>query len=544
MTNERISHYELRRPLGAGGMGEVYEAWDTSLERMVALKFLGTATAGDPAALARFEREALEAAKLNHPHIAIVYAFERTGPKPFIAMELLRGRSLRERIAAGPLPIAEALSLARDVAAALAFAHCRGTVHRDIKPENLMFDEHGALKVLDFGLARALEATRLTMTGTSLGTPAYSAPEAVRGETGPPADVFALGLVLYEMLAGRRAFQSEHPMLVVYAIANEEPTPLAEVRPDTPPAVQHLVSKLLLKDPAERPTAADAARELAGLTGVRVSSLELPAEAPSVVSTAAITMGPDTVPTAPQPRRRPWAMFVGLALLLAVGGAAALLLWTGARREQRAEATRLSGLGSAAMSERRIDEARGLFQRALTHDPGNAVALGNLGLIVLDEGNVTSAESLLTQALLHTTNSQARAGVLLNLGEISLQNHAYPAAIERYQEALAADSSYAHYYNNLAWALIQNRQPAEAASVLTRGLSRFPSEPFLLKNAGLAAFQLGDDATARQHLDRAIALDDSLGEAYALRAEVRAHAGDAPGAAADRKRAELLGQGR
>jgi Tfp pilus assembly protein PilF len=528
MENERISHYELRRPLGAGGMGEVYEAWDFSLERLVALKFLATATAADPVSLARFEREALEAAKLNHPHIAIVHAFERTGPRPFIAMELLSGKSLRSRIDEGPMPIPEALALARDVAAALAFAHGRGTVHRDIKPENLMFDEHGSLKVLDFGLARAAQATRLTMTGTSLGTPAYSAPEAVRGETGPPADVFALGLVLYEMITGRRAFPSEHPMVVMYAIANEEPVPLAELRSDVPPAVQEVVTRLIAKDPAARPTAAETARQLADLTGVLHSSLDLPTPPPPGVT--------------PTPRRR-WPLAIGVGGLLAVTGAVFLLLTANGARD-RAEAGRLSGLGSAALAERRIDDARDLFQRALDLDGHNAVALGNLGLILLNEGNVASAESLLTLALKHTRNPEARAGVLLNLGEINLRDGAYPEAIGRYREALASDSSYAHYYNNLAWALIQNRQPADAAAVLERGLQRFPSEPFLLKNAGLAAFELGDDANARRHLDRAIALDDSLTEAYTLRAQVRERNGDTAGAEADRRRAQQLGGGR
>jgi len=347
MENERISHYELRRPLGAGGMGEVYEAWDFSLERLVALKFLATATAADPVSLARFEREALEAAKLNHPHIAIVHAFERTGPRPFIAMELLSGKSLRSRIDEGPMPIPEALALARDVAAALAFAHGRGTVHRDIKPENLMFDEHGSLKVLDFGLARAAQATRLTMTGTSLGTPAYSAPEAVRGETGPPADVFALGLVLYEMITGRRAFPSEHPMVVMYAIANEEPVPLAELRSDVPPAVQEVVTRLIAKDPAARPTAAETARQLADLTGVLHSSLDLPTPPPPGVT--------------PTPRRR-WPLAIGVGGLLAVTGAVFLLLTANGARD-RAEAGRLSGLGSAALAERRIDVSHVLVVR-------------------------------------------------------------------------------------------------------------------------------------------------------------------------------------
>src|SRR5204862_929722 len=189
--------------IGRGGMGEVYEATDLRLRRRVALKFLSPELAGDPSALARFEREALAAAELNHPHIATIYSFEKDSERPFIAMELLAGPSLRGRLAAGAMPVANALAVARDVASALAYAHRRGISHRDIKPENLMFDEHGEIKIMDFGLARASLASKLTVTGTRLGTPAYMAPESLRGEAGPPADGFALGLCLYEMLAGK-----------------------------------------------------------------------------------------------------------------------------------------------------------------------------------------------------------------------------------------------------------------------------------------------------------------------------------------------------
>ena len=158
MEQTRISHYAIGRRLGRGGMGEVFDATDLDLDRPVALKFVAADLDADPDALKRLEREARAAAALQHPHIATLYAFERDGGRSFIAMERMTGGSLRERLKGGALPIAQALGIARDTAAALAHAHRRGIVHRDVKPENLMFGEGGIVKLMDFGLARATQA--------------------------------------------------------------------------------------------------------------------------------------------------------------------------------------------------------------------------------------------------------------------------------------------------------------------------------------------------------------------------------------------------
>src|SRR5512134_1016361 len=237
MENTRISHYQVGRRLGRGGMGEVYEAMDLDLDRRVALKFVAPELAADAQALRRFETEARSAAALNHPHIATLYAFERAGDRTFIAMELVPGGSVRDRLQDGPLPIDEALAIARDVARALALAHRRGIAHRDVKPENLMFDEHGVVKLMDFGLARALQASRVTMTGSGVGTAAYMPPESTRGGAGPPGDVFALGVTLHEMIAGVLPFAGDSPLALLYTIANQDPKPLREARSGAPEAV-------------------------------------------------------------------------------------------------------------------------------------------------------------------------------------------------------------------------------------------------------------------------------------------------------------------
>ncbi|MEO5617868.1 MAG: serine/threonine-protein kinase, partial [Candidatus Eisenbacteria bacterium] len=273
MEGSRVSHYEIEHLLGRGGMGEVYAATDLTLDRRVALKFVSQGLAGDEETVQRFEREARAAAALNHPHIATLYAFERDGHRPFIAMELLSGRSLRTRLAQGPFALGEALALARSVAAALAHAHARGIAHRDIKPENLMLDEHGTIKVTDFGLARAAQLSRLTMTGTTMGTAAYMGPEAAAGESGTPTDVFALGVVLHEMLAGVTPWRADNPLAMMFAIAQARPESLVRVRPDAPSEVVVLVERMLEKDPAARPAAAEVARELARITGVAAPGL-------------------------------------------------------------------------------------------------------------------------------------------------------------------------------------------------------------------------------------------------------------------------------
>ena len=270
MEHSRISHYEIGRRIGIGGMAEVYEAVDLDLDRRVALKFITPELASDRVSLKRFEREARSIAALNHPHIATLFAFEQVASRPFIAMELVRGVTLRQRIQAGPMPVAEALAVARDAAEALALAHRLGIVHRDIKPENLMFDENGSVKVMDFGLARAAFASRITVTGSTVGTPAYMPPESLNGVWDSSSDVFSLGVVLYEMLAGAAPFTGVNVIALLSAIANETPRPLREFRPEAPEVVEKLVCRMLAKASDERPDAARVAIELGTLTGVSV----------------------------------------------------------------------------------------------------------------------------------------------------------------------------------------------------------------------------------------------------------------------------------
>ena len=256
--------YEIVALLGAGGMGEVYRARDTRLNRDVALKVLPPLTAGSPQAFARFEREAQAVAALSHPNILAVHDFGRTDTASYVVFELLEGASLRQRLEAGPLPVRKAIDYARQVADGLAAAHSKGIAHRDIKPDNLFVTDDGRVKILDFGLAQTAPAgsavTEQTVTqapitdaGTVLGTVGYMAPEQVRGQAvDHRADLFALGCVLYEMCTGQRAFKGATPADTITAVLSSDPPELTLSGQSTPPALDRIVRRCLEKEPTER----------------------------------------------------------------------------------------------------------------------------------------------------------------------------------------------------------------------------------------------------------------------------------------------------
>ena len=272
LPGTRIGHFEILALLGTGGMGRVYHARDVRLGRELALKVLGAEAVGDARATERFLREARAASALNHPNIVTVYDIGHGEQGWHIAMELVRGRTLATMLGA-PVSAPSVARLGTQAARALAVAHGAGIVHRDVKPENLMLREDGYLKVLDFGLARLLQgeerdATReprahVTRTGELVGTIRYLSPEqACLERVGAPSDVFALGVVLYELLAGAHPFPGASPMAVLGAILSREPDPLLERSPELPPALATLVHAMLAKEAGQRPTAGTVAGTL------------------------------------------------------------------------------------------------------------------------------------------------------------------------------------------------------------------------------------------------------------------------------------------
>jgi hypothetical protein len=277
----RLGAYEILAPLGAGGMGEVYHARDSKLDRFVAIKVLPAQLAENTTALARFEREAKAVAALSHPNILAIFDFGRDATTVYAVMELLDGETLRQKLAA-PVPVRKAVEYGVQIARGLAAAHAKGIVHRDLKPENVFVTADGRVKILDFGLARqtlafaAADATvsptieRHTDPGTVLGTVGYMSPEQARGEPGDQrSDLFSLGAVLYELVSGRRAFQRDTAAETLTAILREDPPELTSAATaGVPPALVRVVQHCLEKNPAERfQSASDVAFALENLTG-------------------------------------------------------------------------------------------------------------------------------------------------------------------------------------------------------------------------------------------------------------------------------------
>jgi eukaryotic-like serine/threonine-protein kinase len=292
----RVGPYEILSALGAGGVGEVYRARDRKLDRDVAIKVLADAVATDPERLARFEREAKTLAALNHPNIAHIHGFDDSTGVPALVMELVEGPTLADRIARRPILIDEALPIAKQIAEALEGAHEQGIIHRDLKPANIKVREDGTVKVLDFGLAKAMDplgsssaaaalansptmtSPAVTVAGVLLGTAAYMSPEQARGKpVDQRADIWAFGAVLFEMLTGRRAFDGDDLSTTIASVMLKEPD-WSALPASTPVGVRQLLTRCLKKDVKTR---------LQAIGDARVQIEELLSGAPDVVSTAA-----------------------------------------------------------------------------------------------------------------------------------------------------------------------------------------------------------------------------------------------------------------
>ena len=350
----RLGRYEVRSRLGSGGMGEVYLAEDTQLGRHVALKFLHAETAADPHARARLIREARAAATLDHPSICAVHEVGDADGLLFIAMQYVDGETLETRLRRNPLGLSETLSIAVQVIDALTEAHAHGILHRDIKPANIMVTRRGEAKVMDFGLAKptqpeavdgeARTVSVLSTPGAMIGTLPYMSPEQVRGEAlDARSDLFSAGVVLFEMLAGRRPFEDSNPAAIASAILTREAAPVARFAPDTPPELERIVAKALKKNPDERYQTSkdflidlralkedhDFKRRLERSSGNLVVARDA-TPTPSAVAVNSATSVPAPLPpsSSPAPARRSRALIgaVAFALLVAVA-AGSWFMW-------------------------------------------------------------------------------------------------------------------------------------------------------------------------------------------------------------------------
>lgn len=378
----RIGPFVIGAPLGAGGMGEVYRARDTKLGREVALKILPTAFATDPERLARFEREARMLATLNHPHIAQIHGFEE-GPPPArgephiraLVMELVEGEDLMHRLQRGPIPVVEAIAIAEQIADALSAAHGLGVIHRDLKPGNIRIRDDGTVKLLDFGLAKPNDAAgvpdavlvnsptisspAITARGVILGTAAYMSPEQAKGRVvDQRADTWALGVVLYEMLTGRRPFDGSNSTEVIAQILEREPDWGALPR-DTPVSLQRLLRRCLQKDPRRR---------MRDCVDIRIELGEGAMDSPAAVT------------------RRPWLTW-GIGGVIGVGiGVVAAMLVTGSRAPEKA-ASRAAERFSLVQGDRA--DAAGRSPIAISRDGRRIVYAANQRLSVRDLDELT-----------------------------------------------------------------------------------------------------------------------------------------------------------
>ncbi len=401
-VGRELAHYRILALLGAGGMGEVYLAHDDRLARRVALKLLPAEFTADPARVRRFEREARAASALNHPNILTVHEIGQADGTHFIAAEFIEGETLRKRLAAGRLALTEALEVAAQIAAALVAAHRAGIVHRDIKPENVMLRRDGYVKVLDFGLARITEARAddanlsaatvsnlTTEPGTVMGTVAYMSPEQLRAlDTDGRTDLWSLGVVLYEMIAGRRPFAGATTSAMIAAILEQEPPPVADEAVSVPDELNRIISRALQKNRAQRDQTAeemlaDLKRLQQELTFAEKLRQHAAGRTGDETAPLAVTTGHQSSTRIPTVLRKRWLPLTLAALVIAVG----LFVYrhNANRQWARAQLPQLERL----TREQKYFEADRLARRVQQYLPGDAT-LARLLPTIADPLTVTT----------------------------------------------------------------------------------------------------------------------------------------------------------
>ena len=485
MVGRMLGCYEILALLGAGAMGDVYRARDTSLGREVAVKVLPPAFSRDPDRLRRFEQEARAAGMLNHPNILTIYAVGTHEGCPYLVSELLEGETLRDRLQGDGLAPRKATDYALQMAKGLAAAHEKGIVHRDLKPENLFLTKDGRVKILDFGLAKLTQPMAgseaqptLTESGAILGTAGYMSPEQVRGQPADHrADIFAFGVILYEMLSGQRAFQRGSWVESMNAILREEPPRLSESTPGVAPALERVVWRCLEKSPEER---FQSARDL----GFALEAL-------SEISTPSPKPGPPAPGRLQGRKRLAWSVAVlALLAILAVGVGIKLRdhrqapggrrVSTGAPASKNSEANEYFERAMFFNLQDDLPQTRLMLERALQLDPHFAEARGWYGfthVLMFDAGysNDTSwlynAEEELRQALRDDPGlarvHSALAAVYLHQGRKEL----VPLEVERAVKVRPEDNE------ALEWLVEYHRLNGENAAALALAKRVLQREP-------------------------------------------------------------------
>lgn len=496
MELRRIGGYELRDVIGEGGMGTVYRGHDPTLDRYAAVKVI-RAKALSNDGKERFLREARACSRINHPNVITVYAAGEENGEPYMAMELIDGRTLRELIDEGSIGWRQATNWVIQLLDALQRLHAEGIVHRDLKPENIMVTKEGVIKLMDFGLAHLATSNTLTQDGTTLGTVPYMSPEQVLGKkVDARSDLFSIATIFHEMITGAHPFRGEHPMAVMYSIRNETPKPLKLQSGDFPIGFQHVLDKAFEKEVDHR---------YADATAFRDALLEV---APDLGGAGAV--GSSTSP-------RKLALLVGLVSTVVFG--LGLIGWNvvqGRRAQANREAAlNLNQMGSQSQDAGDIAKAEMQFREAIVKDPNYAIPYNNLAAIALMRGEKDEADAMFRKAVRRNPRySAALAGV---------GNRFYEIAEADSFRGIEADSAEFYFHralegdepsigaNQLGALLIARGRPKEAREVvdaaLADGVEDAPAmRGYLLRTRGKAAFALGDTTAARADWKEALSL--------------------------------------
>ena len=476
--------YELGDKLGEGGMGAVYLARDSTLDRSAAIKVI-RAESLTKEGKERFLREARACSRISHPNIITVYAAGEENGTPYMAMEYIDGRTLRDVMHDGPVPWRTATGWLLNLLDALQRLHAEGIVHRDLKPENIMVTRDGIIKLMDFGLAHLTTQTAITQEGTTLGTAPYMSPEQVMGKRlDARSDVFAMITIYQEMITGAYPFGGDHAMSIMYAIRNEPPAPLACREPDFPAALVAVVARAFEKEPEKRyPDAAS----------LRAAVLEA---APEIGSGVRVV------------RASTRRMMMVTAVIALAAVALGLTGWSMVQKRRavadRNAAKNLNEMGFAKQEAGDLAGAESYYRQALAKDKRYARPYNNLGLLALGSGQTAEADSMFRFAVSLDPHFSA---AWVNLG--NLYADAKPESAEVfYTRAMKGDEP-APAANQLGYLMLTNGRAQDARTTLSAALEHAMSGDVrgaLLRNLGKAEAAQGDSTSARTHWKEAAAL--------------------------------------
>jgi serine/threonine protein kinase/tetratricopeptide (TPR) repeat protein len=507
VPGHRVGVYEIVGPLGSGGMGEVYRARDTRLGRLVAIKFVSDDLINDGSSAARLAREAELTSSLNHPNIVTVHDVGEVDGRPFIVMELIDGHSLFTAIESGPMKPARVVEIGCQIADGLAAAHGAGVVHRDLKPRNVMIADEGRVKIVDFGLgkvpvpqvssdASTVQHLGLTQEHAIVGTAGYMSPEQVKGRAVDfRSDQFALGLILYEMLTGQRAFKRDTPLLTMAAVAEREPPLLADFAPDTPLELATIIDRCLAKDPADR----------------YASTRDLARDLHDVRHTIAVSRSTSTVRRPLPKRNRRWVIAAGVVVVLGAIGAYALRDRSNPVRDARVLLDRYD-------KAENVDRAIALLEPAVTARPADPVRQTLLAEAYWRRYETTRDKTLIARA----ANA---AGASLKLNQNYAPTHVVLAIFNNGQsrfdgasgEALLAiklDARSSGAWRELGRAYLGLGNQAEAGQAFLKAVEFGPDDWTAHNNLGGFYFRTGRLDDAALSFERVLALAPDNVRAY------------------------------